>query len=412
MQGVKAATDDPDDAFDKMLAEVRAGDPKLPDSDPNHVARLANSASGNSNGIGKNKSSSSSSPVSQESSTLEEMIIDACVTGNFTELRRLGRRGIRVGSAEPLIVSIHVYPSLDILNCLVRELGSNVNWARKKGTTAVYMAAQEGHVDLVRCLVKELGADVNKVRQNGAKPLFIAAQNGHLAMVRCLVTEFGADVHQADENGATPLCIAAQNSHLPVVRCMVRDLGEDVNKARLDGATPLPMAAQNGHLALVRRLVKDFGADVHKVGYDGTTSLFIAAKTGNLDMVRCLVKELSAIVDHAKHNGTSPLMVAVIEKNENVVTFPLKYGANPQLSSPYFGNAADLSRKWGGSVEHTKYLEARTHCALPGCSGAGAKSCAGFLKVYYCKRECQLAHWLAHKVECRRSAGVTSKMAK
>jgi hypothetical protein len=126
-----------------------------------------------------------------------------------------------------------------------------------------------------------------------------------------------------------------------------------------------------------------------------------------------LVTELGADVNRAKHDGATPLMAAVNQKQENVVAFLLKYGAEPQLSALTYGTAAEISRNWGLSVEHTvgrtEYLDARTHCAMPSCSGAGATKCAGCLNVYYCKRVCQLAHWSAHKAECRRSAGVTLK---
>jgi hypothetical protein len=53
-------------------------------------------------------------------------------------------------------------------------------------------------------------------------------------------------------------------------------------------------------------------------------------------------------------------------------------------------------------------LRRRTHCAKPGCDGAGKKTCADCLKVYYCTRQCQLAHWPAHKAECRQSAGMAA----
>jgi ankyrin repeat protein len=131
------------------------------------------------------------------------------------------------------------------------------------------------------------------------------------------------------------------------------------------------------------------------------TSLHIAAQKGNLAMVRCLVKECGAHVNHANHNGATPLMVAEKNKNIEVVEFLLKHGANPQLSSSIYGTAADISSMIGAPAEQTEYLDARTHCANYGCDGAGVKKCAGCLKVYYCKRECQLAHWLAHKADCK-----------
>jgi hypothetical protein len=97
-------------------------------------------------------------------------------------------------------------------------------------------------------------------------------------------------------------------------------------------------------------------------------------------------------------------MVAAERKHEDVVTFLIKYGANVKESTDVFGTAADVSRNYAAPAKQTQYLEARTHCTTPGCDGIGAKKCAGCLQVYYCTRECQLAHWSTHKPVCRQSA--------
>jgi predicted LPLAT superfamily acyltransferase len=112
-----------------------------------------------------------------------------------------------------------------------------------------------GKCPCVRALVNS-GADVNAARtDNGATAVFIAAQNGHLDVVRALI-EAGADVNAArTDNGCTPVFNAAENGHLEVVRVLV-EAGADVNSARTtDGVTPVFMAAQNGHLEVVRVLV-------------------------------------------------------------------------------------------------------------------------------------------------------------
>jgi hypothetical protein len=50
-----------------------------------------------------------------------------------------------------------------------------------------------------------------------------------------------------------------------------------------------------------------------------------------------------------------------------------KHGANAKASHDQGSTAADFSRQQGASAEQTAYLEARTHCANPGCDGAGFK---------------------------------------
>ena len=78
-----------------------------------------------------------------------------------------------------------------------------------------------GKCTCVRALVNS-GADVNAARtDNGCSAVFIAAQNGHLEVVRALI-EAGADVNSArTTDGVTPVFMAAQNGHLEVVRVLV-----------------------------------------------------------------------------------------------------------------------------------------------------------------------------------------------
>jgi hypothetical protein len=121
-----------------------------------------------------------------------------------------------------------------------------------------------------------------------------------------------------------------------------------------------------------------------------------------MPVVQCLVKELGADVNQAKLNGATPLMVAVVAKHMEIAVWLLKHGGNAQASQSRHGTVADVSREYGVPAEQTAYLDARTHCANPGCTGAGLKKCAGCLKVFFCGPACIRAHWPAHKAECKR----------
>jgi hypothetical protein len=306
----------------------------------------------------------------------DDEFIQCFVAGNITQLRRWARLGVRVLSAIPL--------------CAAAELGK---------------------VDMLRILIKELGADVNKVdsgsndsTHNARTPLYMAAQGGHVAALRCLVKEFGAHVNQADNRGFTPLHIGAQKGELAAVQYLVTELGADINQATNEGFTPLHAAAQEGHLSVVRCIVKDFGANVNQAQNEGGTPLYIAAQRGDLSVVICLVKELGADINQATHEGLTPLMIASARKRTEVVVWLSRHGADTQHSHQHGGTAADISREHGAPPEQTEYLEARTHCANPGCTGAGLKKCAGCLTVFFCGPACIRAHWPAHKAECKRIA--------
>jgi ankyrin repeat protein len=238
---------------------------------------------------------------------------------------------------------------------------------------ALAYAASLGNLGVARCLVKELGADVNQVDHIGCTPLHWAVGKGDLAMLRCLVKELGADVGQASawSTSLTPLHFAAQEGNIAVLRCLVNELGADVNKGEQNGATPLYIAAQVGKMAVVQCLVKDLNADVNQAKLDGGTPLMVAAAKNHGDLVRWLVKA-----------------------GADTQAFPAIDGS--EFTAAYF------SKSFDASAEQTAYLEAKTHCSHPGCSGAGLKKCTGCRKARYCGGTCQLAHWKAHKADCRR----------
>jgi ankyrin repeat protein len=111
-------------------------------------------------------------------------------------------------------------------------------------------------------------------------------------------------------------------------------------------------------------MIKELGADVDEARQDGTTSQ--AAQNGNFAVVRCLVTELGADVNRAKHDGAAPLMAAVYQKQENVIAFLLKYGADPQLSAPAYGTAAEISKIWEcqSSTRSTSMLGRTARCPV------------------------------------------------
>jgi hypothetical protein len=41
-------------------------------------------------------------------------------------------------------------------------------------------------------------------------------------------------------------------------------------------------------------------------------------------------------------------------------------------------------------------------CSNPACNAVGLKRCQHCKQARYCGRECQTAHWKAHKVDCKR----------
>jgi hypothetical protein len=337
-----------DDDFDVMLEELRAAD-------------LTTAASASTS---RNGSSTPSEPTARVASA---SVGTSMPSTNSTTAARTTERTNAAALAkisDGTVVDAVIAGSLNTL----RKWGK---WGMKFGPVPLCIAAGYGKIDVLRCLAKEFGADVNQATEAGLTPLLMAATEGKLDVLHYLVNELGVNVHQTlDKGGTTSLHVAARQNHLDMVRC----------------------------------LVNEFHTDVNQRSNEGYASLHSAAELGLFDMARCLVKELGADVNIATRIGSTPLMLASVNKHHKLVTWLLKNGANAQMFSPICGTAADASKLAGASIEQTAYLEAKTHCANPGCRGAGLKKCAGCLEVFFCGPACIKAHWPAHKTDCERRA--------
>jgi ankyrin repeat protein len=320
--------------------------------------------------MGKKKSKARGAPSSSASvaaaAVSQADITNACRVRDLVKLRRWGRQGVRVTNAEPLLIAVKG-GNLEVLRCLVTDLGADVNHGDANGNTPLHFAALDNILDVIRCLVTEYSADVSQANHGGGTPLLIAAQKGYLDIVRCLVAEFGADVNQAMHEGATPLYIAVQNGHMDIVRCLVAEFGADVNQAMHEGATPLYIAVQNGHMDIVRCLLSEFGADVNQSKHDGATPLMVAANRND-----------QALMKHLVHKGAH--VRAVATSGETAITV-LKAAE---------ATAAQIA-----------YLEVRECCATPGCDGGGRKRCCVCKETRYCGMACRVAHWRVHRGGCR-----------
>jgi ankyrin repeat protein len=387
--------------FDNMLAELRAAD--LTTAAARSTSGVPTVTSSSTISRISNVSTRSSSSISRsagEEKLLQESIFEAARVGDMPRLLRWARQGVRVSSPDPLFL-VAANGQVNMVRLLVKELGADVNLAMDSSATPLYIAAEVGHVAVVVCLVEELGADVDQTTNDGATPLLIAAESGHLAVVRCLVKDLGANVNFRTRSGATPFFVAAQEGNVDILCCLAQELGADVNLARYDGGTPLLIAAHEGHLAAVRVLVHDLGADVTRPDAEGRSPLFMAAFNGRLDVVRYLVEERGADVNQATHDGSTPLSAASAGQFQKLAAWLIKKGANPQASDLTYGTAADVSRRFGAPASQIAYLEAKMQCSNPGCSGAGLKKCTGCKQARYCGQQCQLAHWSAHKADCK-----------
>ncbi|KAH7474303.1 hypothetical protein PRIC1_013569 [Phytophthora ramorum] len=165
---------------------------------------------------------------------------------------------------------------------------------------------------------------------NGSTALHLAASEGHCEMVQLLLQWGAGEVHLAGgrrKYARTPLHEAAINGHLEVCRLLV-DFGLLVDCHTTRGRTPLMYAVKGNFVQLARFLVKEAGANVDEQNEMGVTAVYSACQDGQLEMVKFLVQEAQADVNLSNRTNHAPLHEAVAGGFTEVVDLMLRNGAD------------------------------------------------------------------------------------
>jgi hypothetical protein len=162
----------------------------------------------------------------------EAMLTQAARVGDVESLTIWARQGVRVITAVPLDAAARGR-HFEVMRCLVREMGVDVNQTDLRVETPLMLAAMRDEGAVVQCLV-ELGADVNRAMALGRTSLLFAAREGHLAIVRCLV-QFGARIGAVDKCGNTALLLSICYGHYSTAQYLLEEASanmDDVNNRK------------------------------------------------------------------------------------------------------------------------------------------------------------------------------------
>lgn len=106
--------------------------------------------------------------------------------------------------------------------------------------TPLYVASGRGNTVVVSHLLA-LKANSNEAVKGEFTALFAAAQNGHMGVVDALVTQGQADVNRRARDGSTPLYIAVQEGQMQAAGLLL-GYRADPNLGTYEGFTPLIVA--------------------------------------------------------------------------------------------------------------------------------------------------------------------------
>lgn len=152
----------------------------------------------------------------------ENAVVDACKRSDIAQLKLWAQCGVRIVSYVPFVIAVQS-EELDVMRCLAKDFGVDVNQRMPNGQTFLYKSALEGRLGVVECLVEELGADVNQPcgANRYRRPLCIPASSGQLGFVRCLL-KAGAHINYANGTGDTALMGVARFKHKALTKWLVK----------------------------------------------------------------------------------------------------------------------------------------------------------------------------------------------
>ena len=220
--------------------------------------------------------------------------------------------------------------------------------------TALYLAAEEGHLEMVTLLIAK-GADVSRIDRHGYAALHRSAGKGHTDVVKLLIAK-GADVNHRSKayprgthwGSWTPLHMAAREGHKDTVEILLKK-GADINARGDLGHTPLYEALIREKPDMVKLLI-DKGADLDvkdlhpRAGY---TAIQLAI-AGYPDIAKTMIKKGANIELRGRHQMTA-LHVAVSVQETELVKLLLKKGADVNAVSRREGVPGEtpIDLAWG-----------------------------------------------------------------
>lgn len=206
-------------------------------------------------------------PVTPVGTDQDTPLGEACYRGRLQTVKLLLERG---SAAEEIINARNMY-----------------------GSTALLLAAENGHFDVVKLLV-EAGADIDIPTNYGSTPLLYGANCGNMNIVKLLV-ERGAKMLTVNDGGYTMVGTCVVEGELEILKYLFEARGDEMEGyVREEGWRLVQYAAVEDSVEMLEFLV-DRGLEMNRPNYDGDTAVDLAERAGNSDMVDLLRGRLGGV---------------------------------------------------------------------------------------------------------------------
>lgn len=199
----------------------------------------------------------------------------------------------------------------------LKELLSRTN---NSGETALYVAAENGHLDIVKELIRyhDIGLASLKAR-NGFDAFHVAAKNGNLEILKVLMEAFPEISMTVDLSNTTALHTAAAQGHIHVVNFLLEKGYSLISIAKSNGKTVLHSAARNGHVEVIKAILSREPEIAMRIDKKGQTALHMAVKGQNLELVDELVTLTPSSVNMVDAKGNTALHIATRKSRLKII---------------------------------------------------------------------------------------------
>ncbi|KAL1541257.1 ankyrin repeat-containing protein-like protein [Salvia divinorum] len=231
------------------------------------------------------------------------------------------------------------------------ELNELLSKQNQSGETALYAAAECGHVELVEEMIKHYDAGFATLKaKNGFDAFHIAAKLGKLGVLKVLMEADPQLLATVDQSNTTALHTAAAQGHVEVVSFLLESNSSLATIARNNGKTALHSSARYGHTEVVKAILgKEAGIAMWQ-DKKGQTALHMAVKGTSTDVVDQLIAADSALLSLQDTKGNTALHIATRKARLQILQALLKYTElNKEAINKSGETALDTAEKTGNS---------------------------------------------------------------
>ncbi|KAF5770833.1 putative ankyrin repeat-containing domain, PGG domain, ankyrin repeat-containing domain superfamily [Helianthus annuus] len=243
---------------------------------------------------------------------------------------------------------------------------SVVNEVNELGETALYTAAEKGHLEVVKELLKYSNKEtITRKSRLEFDTLHIAASQGHDAVVQLLLDHDPSLCQTRSQRNATPLITAATRGHTAVVKELLSKDSSLLHIPKSNGKNSLHFAARSGHVEIVKALLDKDPTLARRTDNKGQTALHMAVKGVSSEAVKLLLEADPAIVMLPDKSGFTALHVATRKKRAEIVNELLSLpdtSANVNALTRDHKTALDIAESLPLSEDSSAIITCLTRC--------------------------------------------------